>query len=250
MKLIVANWKMNPVSVDEAIELAKATDRENVVICPPFVFIEEVAKVVNKGKLGAQDLFWAPPTGGAAGGVVTGEVSAQELKNIGTEYVIIGHSERRQKLGETNQIVAKKFAAAIDKELIPILCVGETLEQKKSSEKEEVIKEEIISAFQNLKIKNWKLKIFIAYEPIWAISTNKNAKPDKPENTLETISFIKEILRDLDKNLSRFTHFLYGGSVNSKNAGEFLKYEEIEGALIGGASLIAEEFNKIVDIAS
>lgn len=243
-KIIIANWKMNPVSIEEAVELAQATDYENLVMCPPFPFLKAVGSVISKAKLGAQDLFWEGPVG-----PFTGEVSATELKKIGVQYVIIGHSERRKNLGETDEMVGKKFVAAVKNGLIPILCVGETWEEKQSGEKEKVLKEQIKTAFQKLKIDppvgGLKLKIYVAYEPVWAISTSGvNSHPDRPEDTLETIAFIKKVLSELNYNFD--IKFIYGGSVNLQNAGDFLQHEEIEGALIGGASLKPEEMEKII----
>ena len=230
---------MNPASVAEAIELAKATDHNNLVICPPLPFLKSVREVIKKARLGAQDLFWEGPTG-----PYTGEVSAAELKNIGVEYVIIGHSERRKNLKESNDIIAKKVAAAVKGGLIPILCVGETWEQKMADEKEIVISDEIRIGL-SLIPKPYALNpIYIAYEPIWAISTNNRGVADYPDDTILTISFIKKLLEKLNYKFK--THFIYGGSVTSKNAADFLKHEEIEGALVGGASLRPEEMNIIL----
>lgn len=241
-KIIIANWKMNPATEEEAVELAKRIDAENLVICPPFPFLKSVGQVIKKSKLGAQDLFWEGPTG-----PYTGEVSAAELKNVGVEYVILGHSERRKNLGETNDVIAKKVIAAVKEGLIPILCAGETWEQKMADEKEIVISDQIrtgLSELSKLKMENWKLKIYIAYEPIWAISTGSRGVADYPGNTIATIIFIKKLLEKINYNFE--THFLYGGSVSSKNAEEFLKHEEIEGALVGGASLKPDEISAIV----
>ncbi len=241
-KLIIANWKMNPATVEEAVQLARATDHERLVICPPFVFLEELSRVIDKGQLGAQDLFWEGDTG-----AFTGEISPEELKNLDVTHVIIGHSERRKNLGETNEMVAKKIATAIEAGLIPILCVGETLEQKEAGQREEVIEDEVVSALADIESDQ---TIYIAYEPIWAISTNPDAEPDKPENTLEVIDFIKKIVQEVNPSIVLRLKFLYGGSVNSKNASEFLQHNLIEGALIGGASLQAEELNKILNEVS
>lgn len=240
-KTIFANWKMNPETLAEAVTLAKTTGRANLVLCPPFVFIEEVAKVINESRLGAQDLFWEKGSG-----PFTGEISARELKDLGVEYVIIGHSERRQ-LGETNEVVAKKIKAAIQAGLIPILAVGETLAEKEAGKQEEVILEEIKTALEKISVPSY---IYIAYEPIWAISTNKNSKADKPENTLEIIKFIKKNLKEINKEALEHVHFIYGGSINSKNAEKFLQHKEIEGALVGAASLDPAEIIKITEIAS
>jgi|SRR3989344_623252 len=232
-KLIIANWKMNPASIAEAVTLAKETDANNLIVCPPFVFLKAVGEVLQKANLGAQDLFWNGPTG-----AFTGEVSAAELKDLGVEYVIIGHSERRINVGETNEMVAKKVATALKEGLIPILCIGETLEEKKTGLRDEVLKKQLeISLSQVSQLSD----VYVAYEPIWAISTNPNAEPDRPENTIEVINFLK---KDFP------VKFLYGGSVNANNAELFLQPKEIEGALVGGASLKKDQIKKIVEVAA
>lgn len=234
-KIIFANWKLKPAAVGEAVALARATDKENLVICPPFTFIEEVAGVLKRSKLGAQDFQ-----------------DEGKLISLGVKYIIIGHSDRRLGLGETNEMVAEKFVATIAGSLVPILCVGETLEQKRSGQKEIIIGEEIRSAFSRFQplTANSQPPIFIAYEPIWAISTSETAQPDKPENTLEVIDFIKRILNEFNKNILDKLVFIYGGSITSANAGEFLKHREIAGLLIGAASLIPEEINQITSTAA
>ncbi|MFH1759044.1 MAG: triose-phosphate isomerase family protein [Patescibacteria group bacterium] len=226
-KLIIANWKANPQSLDEAISLAEASDVKGLVICPPFVFLKEVAGVLQKSKLGAQDF-------------------KKGLKKLGVEYVIIGHSDRRQNLDETNEMVAKKFSAAIGEGLIPILCVGETLEQKRSGQKEKVITEQIQSVFANCKLQIANFKFFIAYEPVWAIGTGEEADS---QYVLDMIEFIKKIITERG-NLVDKIHFLYGGSIDSSNAKDFLRHDVITGALVGGASLDTAEIKKITVIAS
>src|SRR3989344_8370843 len=136
-KLIIANWKMNPTSLKEAEKLAQESDVEGLVICPPFLFLEEVSKIIKKAKLGAQDCFWEEK------GAYTGEISPKELKSLGVEYVIIGHSERRQNLGETDEIVAKKIKAAVEEGLTPILCVGETRAERDAGKTKEVVEREL-----------------------------------------------------------------------------------------------------------
>jgi triosephosphate isomerase len=239
-KLIIANWKMNPDSLAEAIDLAKESDVEGLVICPPFPFLEEVAKVLKKAKLGAQDLFWEEA------GAYTGEVSAAELKDVGVEYVIIGHSERRQNLGETDQMIAKKIAAAIKGGLKPILCVGETRAERDAGKTKEIVERELkigTSLIENLKL---KIENFVvAYEPIWAIGTGT---PDTPENMLEMVEFICKGIMNYELGIKN-VEVIYGGSVTSANAESFLKHKEIGGALVGGASLKGEEIKKIVKYA-
>ncbi len=235
MKTIIANWKLNPASLAEAIKLAKESDVEGLIICPPFPFLEEVAKVIKKAALGAQDLFWEEK------GAFTGEVSGTQLKEDGAQYVIIGHSERRQNLGETDEMVAKKIAAALKDGFTPILCVGETRAERDKNKTKEVVEREIrvglSRAFSEPK------SLIVAYEPVWAIGTGT---PDTPENMLEMVNFIKGLLRTIGSKLA--VSIIYGGSVKSDNAEKFLKYKEIEGALVGGASLKGEEIKKIVEI--
>lgn len=229
-KIIIANWKLNPASLVEAEELAKTSDVEGLVICPPFPFLKSVAVVIKKSQLGAQDLFWEDK------GAYTGEVSGSQLKDLGVKFVIVGHSERRQNLGETDEMVAKKIAATLQDGLTPILCVGETRAQRDAGETKEVIARELkigLSLIENL-IGN----IIIAYEPIWAIGTGT---PDTPENMLEMVQFIQTKIKN--------AKVIYGGSVTSKNAEGFFKHQEIEGALVGGASLRGEEIKKIVEIS-
>lgn len=233
-KLLVFNWKMNPATLSEASVLAQASDSENVVVAPPFPFLEPVADTLIKAKLGAQDLSRE------SSGAFTGEVSAQELKNIGVSYVIVGHSERRHKLGEPDEVIAKKMKVAIDSGLIPILCVGETKEEKDAGQREAVIERQLKSAFSNFELSTLNFQLFIAYEPVWAIGTGD---PETPDHAADTIEFIKELLV---KGYNLEVKVLYGGSVDSKNLGDFLKKKEIDGALVGGASLKTGEVEKMV----
>lgn len=239
-KLLVFNWKMNPATLKEALSLAKISDHKNVVVDPPFIFLEEMEKMLKKADLGAQDLFWENPPVGK--GAFTGEVSAKELKNIGVKYVIIGHSERRQKLGETDEIIAKKMKAAVEGGLIPILCIGETKQEKEAGKKEKILKNQLEADLLLIIKRRAKNALFIAYEPIWAIGTGK---PEPPESALETIKYVKSLV------VGRWSSVkvLYGGSVNSQNLGDYIKYKEIDGALVGGASLKKEEIKKIINAA-
>ena len=141
-KLIVFNWKMNPRKLAEAISLAKVSDRKHVVVAPPFIFIEEIQKVLKRGAIGAQDIFWQNPPSG--GGAFTGEISGSELKALGAKYVIIGHSERRHKMGETDAIIARKVKTALDVGLIPILCIGETATERELKQTYEVLERQLL----------------------------------------------------------------------------------------------------------
>ena len=236
-KILILNWKMNPATLQEVSVLAQTSDHENVVVAPPFPFLEAVSEVLVKAKLGAQDLFWEEA------GAFTGEVSAVELKSLKTSYVIIGHSERRHKLGETDEVVAKKMKAAIDEGLIPVLCVGETKEEKDADKKEEVIERQLkigLSLVDGQKI-GVSGQLLIAYEPVWAIGTGD---PETPGSAHETVLFIKRIVSAFNFPFS--AKVLYGGSVNSGNLKDFLSLKEIDGALVGGASLKIEEVEKMI----
>ncbi len=249
-KLIVANWKENPASLKKAISLARQiekgivkTGKSEVVIAPPFPFLSAVGKVLKRAKLGAQNVFWED------GGAYTGEVSPSMLKNSGVEYVIIGHSERR-KLGETDEMVNKKVKASLKAGLKVILCVGEPAERgltrtsrgltrnKKSAKN--FVKKQLENDLHDIAFSLRKSALIVAYEPIWAIGSGK---PDKPEDTVEMAKFIRSIAGLKAK-------VLYGGSVTSRNAKSFLQYKEVDGALVGGASLKAEELKKITAIAN
>ena len=241
-KILAFNWKMNPTALEEAISLAKASDYSGVIIMPPFIFLEEVGEILKRANLGAQDVFWENPPAG--GGAFTGEVSGTELKNLGVEYVIVGHSERRQKLNETDAMINKKVLAGMEAGLKVILCVGESLLIRRRGKKavENFIKNQLqkdLKGIENLKFKIENL--MIAYEPVWAIGAGYS---DTPEDAAEMIKYVKEFL------ISNFQFsnikVLYGGSVDSKNIENFVKYKDIDGFLVGGASLKPEEINEII----
>lgn len=243
-KLIIANWKSNPTSVKEAVKLAKAEDEMNVIIAPPFPFLESVGNVINRASLGAQDIFWEDV------GSYTGEVSWRHLKNLKVKYVIIGHSERRKNLKETDEMINLKLKAVLQAGLKAVLCVGESAVVRKKGIKEakKFVKKQLTKDLESLKTINYKLKtnLIIAYEPVWAISTEKGGKPDTPRDAVEMVEFIKEILH------SKFripnSKVLYGGSVNAKNANEFLREKAVDGALVGGTSLHPLEFHKVINV--
>lgn len=229
IKLLIANWKANPKSSSDAIKLAKGIDYPNVVIAPPFPFLNDVRKVIRKAKLGAQDAFWAD-------GPYTGEVSVSQLKKLGVKYVILGHSERRKNLNETDAIINRKLISVMDGGLIPVLCVGEGPEFRRNPEGAiKFISAQLKSDLSG--VYNFK-NLIVAYEPIWAIGTGLS---DSPEHTSRVAGVIRSRLGPVK--------VLYGGSVNAGNAEKFLSNPEISGALIGGASLKAVEFKKIVKIS-
>jgi triosephosphate isomerase len=239
MKLIVANWKMNPASLPEAVRLARASDARNVVLAPPYLYLPVIAWIVKKAQLGAQDLFWEDR------GAYTGEISPLQLKKARVKYVIVGHSERRR-LGETDEIVNQKTKAALTRGLKVILCVGEdwSVRRRGIAAAQKYVTQQLKKDLKLITNKLIANNLLIAYEPIWAIGTGK---ADKPEEAAAISKYIKNFLR---KNY-RATKIkvLYGGSVNDKNAAPFLEAKEIDGALVGGASLKPREFKKIIQIA-
>lgn len=248
-KLIVANWKSNPATLAEAIWLAKQVERglskftkNEVVIAPPYSFLVSLAEILSNAKLGAQNAFWQDV------GPYTGEISWRQLQDLGVKYVIIGHSERKIYLGETDEMINKKLKAVLKAGLKSILCVGE---QERSTDNQipVEVEEQLKKALAGVR-KNLVKKLVVAYEPIWAISTTPGAKPDTPDNAFRASIFIRKVLAGLyGRKAAREIKVIYGGSVNAKNIFAFLKEGKMEGALVGGASLDPEEFSKIVKIA-
>ena len=244
--LIAGNWKMN-TTVAEALELVRAMKDElekvisvEKVVCPPFVSLAPVKELLAGStiKLGAQNLFFAEK------GAYTGEISPLMVADL-CEYVIIGHSERRQHFHETGDIVNKKIMAALKAGLKPILCIGERLEENESGKTEEVVAEQLSTALVGAADPDG---MAIAYEPVWAIGTGK---PATGEQANGTIAFIRQnIAQVCGENVAREMRILYGGSVNSTNAAEFMQQPEIDGALVGAASLKAGEFLSIVNQTS
>lgn len=246
-KIIIANWKANPQSVKEAAELYRAEvaqaekfEKVETVICPPFVFLEELA-AIDRSHLGAQDIFWKES------GPYTGEISTDMLKNLGVSHVLIGHSDRRYVLGETDEIINKKMKAALGAGIIPILLVGE---RERNDVREDVLVDQLSRGLKNIPADQTRA-VLVAYEPVWAISTGADGAADTPENALEAIEMIKEIITKLfSPQTADSIKMLYGGSVNQDNAAGFLSYPEITGAVIGGASLKKDEFSEILKIAN
>ena len=241
-KLIVANWKSNPNTVGEAIKLAKASDSKNVVIAAPYPFLGAVGRTIKRATLAAQDVFWQ-------GGPFTGEVSPAQLKNLKVKYVIVGHSERRRYLGETDEMINQKVKTTLRAGLKVILCVGEdrAVHQRSSAAIKRFISNQLkkdLKGIYHLKPKTSNL--LIAYEPIWAISTEKGSRTDTPEQAAKIIAYLKGLLAT--GYGSRVTEVLYGGSVNGRNAAGFLVQPQIDGVLVGGASLNPREIRKIKSI--
>lgn len=227
--LIAANWKLNPTTKKEAENLLKGIEKgikglmSEVVICPPFVYLPSLKGL----ELGAQNVYFEEK------GAFTGEISAVMLKDLGVSYVIIGHSERRKYFGETDESVNRKIKKALESGLKIIFCIGETAEERDAGKKNEVLERQIkigLSGVENLE------NINIAYEPVWAIGTGNNCSV---EETKESINFIRKFVKPE-------TRILYGGSVKSENSGAYIKDAGANGLLVGGASLNAEEFIKIV----
>lgn len=240
--MIVGNWKMN-TTVHEAAELVKEMrvrldkiDHIDKVICPPFISLAKVKELIKGSSigLGAQNLYFEEK------GAYTGEISPLMLADL-CEYVIIGHSERRRYFDETDDIVNKKVRAALKVELKPILCIGETLEEYESGKTEEVVARQLTASSERI---YYLSGLTIAYEPVWAIGTGKAATGDQAN---KTVGFIRQaISHQHGKGIAHDVRILYGGSVTADNIAEFVEQAEIDGALVGGASLNAAEFLSIV----
>jgi triosephosphate isomerase len=240
---VAGNWKMNTTATEAeqlVFEMLEKLDRiEGVekVLCPPFVSLVAVNMMLRGSsiKLGAQNMHFETE------GAYTGEISPPMLSEL-CEFVILGHSERRWYFGETDEIVNKKVKAALANKLQPILCVGERLAENEAGKTEEVVNRQVTAALNSIEpVSN----LVIAYEPVWAIGTGKAASG---EQAAATIQFIRGVLAKLwNKSIAQDLRILYGGSVNSANIAEFISYPEIDGALVGGASLKAEEFVSIVE---
>lgn len=243
--IIAGNWKMNKTNaetkklIEEIAPLVKDANC-NVVVCVPFTNIETARKAARGTniKIGAQNVHWAEK------GAFTGEISAEMLKELKVKYVIIGHSERRQYFGETDETVNKRIKAALAAGIKVILCVGETLEEREGNKTAEVISRETIEALKDISKQDFK-KITIAYEPIWAIGTGKTATP---QDANDTIKIIRKSVRKLYGRASASSLCIqYGGSMKPSNVKELMEMPMIDGGLIGGASLKADDFAKIVN---
>ncbi len=239
-------------TIPQAIELANGLKRElfelepeaiDIVLCPPFTALSEVAEVIAESniQLGAQDCFWQDE------GAFTGEVSALMLKDAGVKYVIIGHSERRQYFGETNDSVNKKVKAVLNNSLTPIVCVGETLKERENGQTFKVLDDHIKNGLKGLSEEE-VAKIVIAYEPVWAIGTGKTATAQQAE---EAQIYIRDSLAKMYNNdISAGIRIQYGGSVKPENITELIEQPDVDGALVGGASLTVESFAVIARKAS
>lgn len=243
-KIIAGNWKMNN-SIAEAVNLSTDIKRDlatcaeiDVVLCPPFTALKAVGEIIQEGqiKLGAQDMHWEQA------GAYTGEISASMLRDLYCRYVILGHSERRAYFHEDDRIVNKKAKAALAAHLVPIVCVGETLAERDGDKAQEVVKRQVEGSLGGLG--DDLAKVIIAYEPVWAIGTGRNATPQQAQemhvlirNTLAAMS---------DEETAQTVRIQYGGSIKPSNSGELFAQPDIDGGLVGGASLEARSFIEIV----
>ncbi|MCD6532149.1 triose-phosphate isomerase [bacterium] len=246
-KLIAGNWKMHK-TVPEAQTLARQlADRlsdvnfADVAICPPFVDLYPVSLILREKEskiiLGAQNMHPEPK------GAFTGEISAEMLLSAGAKMVILGHSERRHIFGETDEFINAKVRRALEVGLVPILCIGETLEQRKAGKTNDVLREQITKSLAGVQIDD-PHKIIIAYEPVWAIGTGVNATPEQAQ---EAHTFVRGLLAQLwGEQVAQEVRILYGGSVKPANAQSLLTQPDVDGALVGGASLDADSFEGII----
>lgn len=244
-KVIAGNWKMNMLPneamafIEQLTPLVKDTKHE-VILCVPYtdLFYSLLTAQGTNIKIGAQNMHWEEK------GAYTGEVSGKMLKSIQVEYVIIGHSERRQYFAETDETVNKKIKAALQNELKPIVCVGETLEQREAGEAQNIIKMQTKLALAGLS-KQQMQNVMIAYEPIWAIGTGKTATSNDANEVIKAIR--KQISELYGEEVAQNTIILYGGSVKPENSKELFSTSDIDGGLVGGASLNVEDFEKIIN---
>ena len=244
-KIVAGNWKMNKTNseavktVTELKEIVNGLNGAEIVVATPFTAISDVVKAVagTNIKVAAQNMHWEEK------GAFTGEIAPCMLKELGVEYVILGHSERREYFGETNEIVNKKVKAAIKNGITPILCVGEKLADREAGNTENVVKDHTVGGMKDL-TKEEAAKVVIAYEPVWAIGTGKNASPEQAE---EVHFFIRNLLTEMyDADTAAKIVVQYGGSMNAANSKDLLAKPNIDGGLIGGASLVPADFSVIV----
>ena len=243
-KIIAGNWKMNYcVNKGEAfveeIKNTINTDEVDVVICPNFVSLDRISDALEgtSVKLGAQNVYFEDK------GAYTGETSVDMLAAVGVSYCIVGHSERRQYFAETDEIVNKKAKKLLEKDICPIVCVGETLEEREAGNTKDVCKVQVEKALENVS-KEDLAKVVIAYEPVWAIGTGKTATS---EDANDVIAYIREVVANLYGELANEVRIQYGGSVKPSNVAEIMNQSDIDGALVGGASLEANDYVELVN---
>ena len=245
-KLVIANWKMNgdietnKTLVEGILAFSEQTNETDIVICPPFLYLPQVADLLkgtnvvknNVIKIGAQN------TAIAKAGAFTGEISVDMLSEFGCQYVLIGHSERRTLFSESEQYIADKINLAVSNKLTPVLCIGESLEQRENDETKDVILQQLNAVIDQVGTEVFK-SVVIAYEPIWAIGTGKTASAEQAQEVHE---FIRAHLKSLDSGNLDDMSILYGGSVNDTNAASLIQKGDIDGFLVGGASLKVDAF--------
>jgi len=246
-KLVAGNWKMHGSRAEntqlvEAIVADMSNDRVDCVVCPPFVYLHDIWRQLRGGlvALGAQDVC------AEAVGAYTGEVSASMLKDVGCEYTLVGHSERRALYGDSNDLVARKFGAALSRTLIPVLCVGEQLAEREAGRTQQIVGDQLDAVVGLCGVQSLAGAI-IAYEPVWAIGTGRTASPAQAQ---EVHAFIRQRVGKEDAKIAAGLRILYGGSVKAGNARDIFSMPDVDGGLIGGASLKAEEFLAIVAAAN
>lgn len=247
--IIAANWKMNhTVStamrfLDEFIPAVSGEEGIEIVVCPPFTALDGVGQRLRGSgiKLGAQNVFWEEA------GAYTGEISPSMLRELGCEYVIVGHSERRSVFGESDREINMKLKALMRAGLTPILCVGERLKEREENRQEEVVRGQLEEGLEGL-TPEWISGIVIAYEPVWAIGTGRNARP---EDANDMNSMIRDLISSVfGRGVGDSVRIQYGGSVNAGNISSFMAMTEVDGALVGGASLDPVSFAEIVKRSS
>jgi len=247
-KFVAGNWKMNlnkqesevlAAVLKEKMGVCENADRVDVAVCPPFVYLPIAAKILSGSSIGvgAQDVYFE------GNGAFTGEVSVEMLKDVGCRFVIVGHSERRHVIGETDELINQKLKAALEGGIEPILCIGELLEEREKGQTEAVIERHLREGLKEVS-KEQMAKVTIAYEPVWAIGTGKTATPDQAQ---EAHAFARKILADIyDESVAQATRIQYGGSVKPNNAAELMGQPDVDGALVGGASLKVDDFMGII----
>lgn len=247
--LIAGNWKMNggiyegEALLQDLVERrVTIPDRTEVLVCPPYISLTNAHEVLKETdiELGAQDVYFKD------NGSFTGEISTQMLNEVGCNYVIVGHSERREHFGETDAIVNAKLRKGLTAGIHPIVCVGETLEQRENGRHRTVVKQQVDLAFNEIDDAEEAVQVIVAYEPLWAIGTGETATPKQAE---EMHAMIRENINNLyNEQTAGDMRILYGGSMKPHNAHDLLKQPDIDGGLIGGASLQAESFDEIIEI--
>lgn len=246
-KIIAGNWKMNctPAETKELITSMVASEKSEpevvTIVCPPFTSLSVAAELLSNSSiaLGAQNLSEHES------GAYTAEISASMLVAAGVKYVIVGHSERRQHYHETDSLINAKLKTALNNGLFPIFCVGETLKEREAGNSREVVSGQLLNGVNGLSVENLK-SLIVAYEPVWAIGTGKTATPEMAQDMHK---FIRENLAKIEPAIANSTPILYGGSVKPDNAAGLLNQPDIDGALVGGASLSADSFMKIIEAA-